>query len=218
MRNIKLLFIVILAIGGKALAQMPNQTQTASETKFERVFRTLMEKPKWLYDDSEICPLEIFPKQAIRLKYLTGPCEENAERCLNDCRENEGNACYSLALLVQEKKGLDQDYSEPLFLRSCRLGIVSGCTNRAAFVFNTARGDENKLKCAAGTFEKACDTDDPWGCTMFGTVLNLGAGVPRDSEKALKILSKSCKNGDRDEACRAGKSLIEEIKATKTKN
>jgi TPR repeat protein len=220
MRNIKLFFIVLLAIGGQVFAQndSPNKNQNVSETKFEKIFKILTEKPKWLFDDLEICPLENFPKKAVRLKYLTKPCAENAEHCFNKCQENEGNACYSLALLIQEKKGLEQEYSEPLFLRSCRLGIISGCTNRAAFIFNTARGDEKSLRCAAGTFEKACEMNDPWGCTMFGTVLNLGTGVPKDSEKALRVLSKSCKNGNGDEACKAAGELIEKIKESKPKN
>lgn len=220
MRNLKLLFITILAIGGQVFAQTQNQTQNqnTSEAKFEQVFKLLTEKPKWLFDDLDICPMEIFPKKAIRLKYLTKPCAENAEFCLDKCRENEGNACYSLAALIQEKKGLEQEYSEPLFLRSCKLGIISGCTNRAAFIFNTARGNEKSLKCAADSFESSCDMGDPWGCAMFGRLLYLGFGVSKDSEKALKVLSKSCKNGDESEACKAGKSLIEEIKQTKPKN
>lgn len=111
-----------------------------------------------------------------------------------------------------------QNYSEALFLRACKLGIVSGCTNRAAAMINLKADDEKAVKCAVDTFEKTCEQDDPWGCTMFAYALVAGqGGRPKDLDKALQVLSKSCKYGIGDDACQAANKLAEEIKKIKNK-
>lgn len=202
-------------------AQIPAQTGLTDLNKvetttpvFEAAYKSLMEKPKWLFTD-DICPFEVFPKVADEKFYPFEACAENADICLEKCKDNDGAACYSLAVSIQRKKGLEQTISEFLFLRACRLGYVSGCTNRAARILNDYPNDAKSLKCAADTFEKSCEKDDPWGCTMFGTVLFQGISRPKDEEKALQVLSKSCKYGEEDAACVRAKELIEEIKQSK---
>ena len=212
-----LFFVICLVSSGQLFAQTTTKTKKVniSESIFEGVYKSLTEKPKWLFTD-DVCPFDLIPNFEKEVKYLSKGCAENANICLKNCKNNDGNACYSLALLVQEKKGLMQNYSEVLFLRSCKLGIVSGCTNRAAAILNLTPEDERSVKCAANTFEKTCEKDDPWGCTMFGMMLYQGQGRPKDNEKALIVLSKSCKYGDEDEACQTAKKLIEEIKSAQT--
>jgi TPR repeat protein len=183
--------------------------------EFDNVYKSLLEKPGWLFAEDS-CPFDIFPKSLDEKIYEFEACAKYADVCLDKCKNNDGAACYSLAVSIQDKKGPQQDISEGLFLRACKLGIISGCTNRAARILNDKPEGEKSLKCAADTFEKTCEKDDPWGCTMFGFVLYTGISRPKDNEKALQALSKSCKYGEEDEACSRAKELIEKIKKSKT--
>lgn len=213
--QLKLVLIMcFLVVGGNVFAQSTRKVtkKLDSNSIFEKVYKSLVEKPKWLSTD-DVCPFDLIPSFETDVKYLSEGCSENAEICLNKCKNNDGNACYSLALLIQIKKGLMQNESEFLFSRSCKLGVISGCTNRAAAIINLKADDEKWVKCAVNTFEKTCEKDDPWGCTMFGFAIYEGKSRQKDSEKALKVLAKSCKNGEEDEACKSAKRLIEEIKS-----
>jgi len=216
-RNNILLLFIFLMTAGQVFAQFDEQFKKFNaKTKFENVFKTLTEKPKWLFSE-DVCPFNVIPGFETNVEYLSEGCANDAQVCLDKCKENDGNACYSLALLVQDKKWLESDYSEALFLRACKLGVVSGCTNRAAFILNFKADDEKAVICAGNTFEKTCEKKDPWGCTMFARVLQYGLGRPKNSEKALQVMSQSCKYGDEHEACKAAKSLIEEIKKSQPK-
>lgn len=215
--NLLFLFIFLAAVG-QVFGQFEEQFKKFNaKTKFENVFKTLTEKPQWLFGE-DICPFNIIPGFETKVEYLSEGCADDAQICLDKCKENDGNACYSLALLVQDEKGLEQDYSEALFLRACKLGVLSGCTNRAAHILNLQADDEKAVICAGNTFEKTCEKKDPWGCTMFARILYYGLGRPKNSEKALRVMSQSCKNGDEDEACKAAKELTEEIKRSQQKD
>jgi hypothetical protein len=98
----------------------------------------------------------------------------------------------------------DNPVSEALFLRACTLGIVSGCTNRAA-------GMDRPDACAIRTFQVGCDRDDPWACTMIGFHLIRGIGIAQDRERARQALAKSCRFGEDDPACEYAKRLLNEI-------
>ena len=212
------LLIILLAAGGQIFAQTAGKIKKESDSAsiFEKVYKNLVAKPAWLVTDEALCPLDVIPDSETEIEYGSAGCLENAETCFDKCKNNDGNACYALALLIQEKKDIFQKQSEFLFLRACKLGVVSGCTNRAAAIFNLKEADEKSVKCAVDTFEKTCEKDDPWGCTMFGFALMQGKSRPKNPEKALEILAKSCKYGDADDACKMAKQLIQEIKKSQT--
>ncbi len=208
----KFLFACILILCGQTVGlsqDFGNIDESAK--KFEAVYENLKTKPKWLFT-KDICPLELIPKQKADSKYSYTKCAIDSEKCLQRCRENNGTACYWLAVQIQEKKEILQDYSEALFLRACKFGVPSGCTNRAAAIFRVKTDDPTSVKCAVDTFEKTCEFDDPWGCTMFGLALFQGISREPDFEKALQVLSKSCKYGDEDPACQRAREIIEKIK------
>ncbi len=217
MRFLKLWLIVIcFLLTGQALAQMTGLKKVEETTpEFESAYKSLLEKPKWLFA-ADVCPFEIFPKAEDEKFYPFDACAKYADVCLDKCQNNDGAACYSLAVSVQLKKGAYQDISEFLFLRACKLGVISGCTNRAAGILSRGETDEKSAACAINTFEKTCEKNDSWGCTMFGFMLHRGMSRPKDDEKALQALSKSCKDGEEDDdACIKAKELIEEIKKSK---
>ncbi len=214
-----LLIICVLAVGGIVFGQSvtQNRKEENSNLHFEKVYKTLTEKPTWLFSE-DFCPFDIFPKKIDESVYIADKCDKDATVCLENCKKNDGMACYTLAVMIQIKKTPNQDYSEALFLRACKLGVISGCTNRAARILNDKSDDEKAVECAVDTFEKTCENNDPWGCTMLGFAFYSGQGRPQDFEKALKILPKACnKYGEEDEACQTARQFIEEINKTKKK-
>lgn len=218
--RLKLLFLIILAIGANfSFGQTEHKNQSNnSDDKFESVFKALNEKPKWLFD-GDVCPFSVIPDFQKDAELLEESCSDNPEACLKNCKDGDGSSCYFLAQSIQEKKSIFQESSEALFLRSCKLGISSGCTNRAAGILNSKTAIPNSTKCAADTFEKTCERDDPWGCTMFGFLLFEGQGRPQNLDKAIEVLSKSCNRyGESDEACQRANELIAEIKKIKKLN
>lgn len=94
-----------------------------------------------------------------------------------------------------------------LFLRACRLGIASGCTNTAAYIVRVEQPAAPRLTCAVRTFELTCNRGDPWGCTMLGELLAEGHGVPRDLQRALRVLPRGCVLGEDDPACLRARQL-----------
>lgn len=165
----------------------------------------------WLAE-SQHCPASLMTGRQ-SLAYLAGrDClPGRMTSCLSRCASNDGGACYWLAESVQEAHG-DERASEALFQRACRLGIVSGCTNRAAGIMKESSPDDSKVKaCAARTFGVACQHDDPWACTMRAALLSRGLGVAQDREEALKVLLKSCKYGPDDPACEYARRLRAEL-------
>lgn len=161
-------------------------------------------QPSWLYP-ADACPADIMSDDDVDVLYFGDRCIDALDSCLGKCEAGDANACYALALAAQT---LERELvSQALFLRACSLGLVSGCTNRAAGMPQQAQA------CSIRTYEKACKLDDPWACTMLGFHLFHGDGVAKDHARARGVLAKSCRYGDEDEACRSAKELLEKIKA-----
>jgi TPR repeat protein len=160
-------------------------------------------KPDWLPDLAK-CPIDVMPARETKLDYSSDRCATDLERCLDNCRAGDASDCYASALILQRVR--NNPISEALFLKACSLGIVSGCTNRAASMENSGRSD-----CVVQTFQRGCDHNDPWACTMFGFHLVRGIGIAKDRERARQVLSKSCRFGETDKACLSGRGLLKEI-------
>ena len=188
-----------------------------AKVKTQLVYETLKSKPDWLFS-GDACPADIIPQDEKDIEYLNEGCADEPKACLENCESGDGNACYALGLQLQDQQGVYQEASEMLFLRACKFGIISGCTNRAAGKFNIEKNNAESIKCAANTFEKTCSHDDPWGCTMFGIVLAQGLGRKKDLDAALKVMSKSCRYGDEDPACQEAKKIKELIEKAKSEH
>jgi TPR repeat protein len=164
-------------------------------------------KPDWL-PSLDTCPADVMPARETKNELYEGRCASTLEQCLRSCRSGNANDCYASALVLQKVKA-GSSVSEALFLRACALGIASGCTNRAAAMVMTAGGAN---PCAIRTFAAACDHSDPWACTMTGMHLLRGLGMAKDPKRAREVLSKACRFGEADEACRTAKGLMREIR------
>jgi hypothetical protein len=181
--------------------QRPAAASDAVKSVLERMEAVL---PEWLPELGK-CPADVMPAREIKPNYFKERCATTLEQCLGNCRAGDANECYAAALVLQEVR--NGPVSEALFLRACALGIVSGCTNRAAGLDNSGPGDP----CSIRTFERACDRNDPWACTMIGFHLVRGIGVAKDSQRAKQVLAKSCQIRETDPACGYAQGLLREI-------
>jgi len=224
--NKKFMRLILLAIvlTFAACSQFKSSTRSKEENQkliveaqTQNVINALQQKPAWLFT-GDACPADVMPETQLGIAYLGEGCADNPDKCLNKCRENDANACYALAVLldeklVYEKKELNKETTPPLYLRACKLGIVSGCTNYAASKTDFAKMDAATAACVANSFEKTCAKDDAWGCNMYGQVLGLGVGRPLDTTKALETFQKACSVSDADDpACVESRELEQIIR------
>ena len=185
-----------------ALAVAPIGSTVANDDLVGTVKALQEDPPNWL-PSLETCPADVLPQRIADFENFADRCAETPDACATRCSEADATACYSLALAVQEVDS--GPVSERLFLRACELGVVSGCTNRAAGMI------EEDFQCSLATFEFTCEQSDPWGCTMLGLFLATGRGVAQDVERARAVLAKSCPYGDEDEACSYAKQILKTL-------
>lgn len=186
-------------------------------SRTQDVIENLKNKPDWLFT-GDACPIEIMPESEQGIKFKAIGCADDPDRCLEKCKADDANSCYGLGLLLDEQRGKEGEDILALYLRACKLGIVSGCTNYAVGRSNLLPGDENIAKCAAQTFEKTCAKNDSWGCSMYGLVLGNGVGVEKNLDKAVEALKKSCAvSGENSDACRSSRKTEELIYRIKEK-
>ena len=171
----------------------------------------------WLYP-IDACPADVMPARETPLIDDYSYCYAQVEPCWQDCRRGNGEACYSLANYFQSSDP-ESDLSSALFLRSCALGVVSGCTNRAAGLLRTERvAGEFEIDgnaCSNRSFELGCELHDAWACTMYGASLTRGIGIPVDHDLAMEILPRACELSEDDEACLYAQQLLAEIEAAR---
>lgn len=195
---------------GATTAKAPDGSGGATDAALGRLSR----RPAWLFPFTQ-CPADAFPGTEVSLQYQGEACAADLAACIDRCESNDANACYAAALRVQELKA-PPDYAEALFLKACRGGMASGCTNRAAGMLMPASPGAEPWPCVNRTFEAMCGRSDPWACTMWGASLLHGNGVPRDLDRARSILPKGCLLGEDDPACEAARKLLVEANATST--
>lgn len=199
-----------MAVGlfsGLAMAQ-------GTHTEASDVARAVLAQTEWVRE-ATLCPAGLMAAKEARDHLARNECQPGRlASCLGKCTQGSPGACYWLAYALQQKVATP-DASETLYQRSCKLGVMSGCTNRAAGMFQAAPDDERVKACAARTFEAACAFDDPWACTMNAFHLSRGIGTRQDTARALKSLEKSCKYGPADEACTYGERIRREIQSKK---
>lgn len=215
MKSILLTIILSLSACAQIKPPTPSKEEVKkriAESQTQNVVKTLQQKPEWLFT-GDVCPADIMPDVEKKIEYKAEGCADNPNKCLEKCRADDANACYALSLLLDEQRGKEEADSQALYLRACKLGIVSGCTNNAAGKLNIDSKDEKIAKCAADTFEKTCAREDSWGCAMYGESWALGLGRPENVEEALKYFQKACaKFGNDSPACQSARKSEEILK------
>jgi hypothetical protein len=194
-------FMIALSIACSAVCLEVSSASGADAARIAEELETSW--PDWLADLDK-CPADVMSAHDAVVNFSIERCSAEMEQCLDRCRNGDANDCYATANALQKIR--DGRLSDALFLRACALGIVSGCTNRAA------RMDFGKGgSCALRTYQLGCDRKDPWACTMIGFHLIRGIGTDKDFDRARRALAQSCRLGDDDPACITGKTLLKEI-------
>jgi len=194
-----------LTLPGIAAAQ-------GASAEAQEVARTVAGNTQWA-TEAQLCPTKVMPRKEATDHLAANLCKPgNLQGCLARCAAGTPGACYWLANALQEQDAPPASF-EPLYQRACKLGVMSGCTNRAAGMLRHAGDDESTKACAAATFEAVCAFDDPWACTMSAMHLSRGMGTKQDTQRALKALEKSCKYGPKDEACIYAQRIRRDIEA-----
>jgi len=155
------------------------------------------------------CPDKIFNGPEIKFQHHVAYCTKNELKCFSLCNRGSGNHCFGLAYSYMDKK-VSTKYSEALLAKSCALGLVSGCTNRSAFI--KSNEEKTRAKCAFNTFKLTCSKKDAWGCAMYGLVLSEGSGGQKNIDLALQKLKIACIKDKKDPACEYAKSLGNKIR------
>lgn len=178
-------------------AQEPDLNQTA-----ETLSR---DAPKWLYGPAEnACPADVMTDHVVPVRYLSEVCVEAPKRCVEGCKNGNGNDCFAMALAVEPMRGQTR-LADRLFYRACSLGVVSACSNRASSMAT------EESACQVRTYEKACNRSEPWACLTLGMYLARGMGVERDLPRARRLITESCELVDDEEWCAYGLDMLMEI-------
>lgn len=126
-------------------------------------------------------------------------CRSSAEACRTACGRDDVEACFGLAIAVQEREiaagtaDAEEAESSTLYRKACLLGAPNACTNHAAHLWAVSRRRAD-LACAVRLFEATCEVDDPFGCGMAGRILLDHADGPDDEDvsRARALLERSC--------------------------
>ncbi len=195
--------------------QKVEDSEQAEQLSDKQIVRKVKRNQQWQAQQDK-CPAELAPAKRVKFGRKESRMDTDAATNLNthyqNCiNENKGYACYNLALGLQTLKFDDE--AEVMFQQACRLGVASGCTNRAAGMLSARPQNKRVMRCATKSFAKSCDWKDPWGCTMYAGQLVAGEGVKKDNRKALSVMKNSCLSGQDDPACQAAQRIKQYVKA-----
>ncbi|MBI5543913.1 MAG: sel1 repeat family protein [Deltaproteobacteria bacterium] len=202
----------VMSVVGFAAFQ--KRDRHADEDARKAALKRLDSREPWLFGE-DTCPADAMPDAFIDGSYSAEACQGGRILdCLEECEQGAASSCYSAALEVEKPRAVSTR-AVALFLRACRLGFASACTNVAATRESAAEATGNPSvidDCSVRTYEAVCQrASDPWACTMFGGALLKGVRGPREVERAREVLGKSCKHGRDDPACAAAASLLKEL-------
>jgi hypothetical protein len=171
----------------------------------------LKAREAWLFPAGD-CPADLIPAALPAFSFSSTACRGGRLLdCLLECRHGAASFCYVAAQEILPT-ALDAAAAQALFLRSCRLGFASGCTNAAAG--RLARGRPMD-ECSLRTFQQICErVGDPWACAMFGAALARGDSTRRDPARARTVLAKACHADQEDPACQAAKAILSSLDAS----
>ena len=93
-----------------------------------------------------------------------------------------GSACFSLA---RQLRTSDPRHALAAFKRTCELEHADGC-------FEAAVMSPPSDPATTALYQRACDLGLASGCTNAATAYLTGDGVPKDPERALKMLIAAC--------------------------
>jgi hypothetical protein len=125
--------------------------------------------------------------------------------CAQRCEGGDPQACFAVAIDVQQTPGKPDPTAEALFLRACKLGEAGGCTNRTAGRLIERQNEVDV--CTVRSFRRSCDADDAWACAMLAAALVEGG----DREEMKRVVDKACKLAPGVAPCQAAKRVLSSL-------
>jgi TPR repeat protein len=99
-------------------------------------------------------------------------------------------------IVLQSGKGELRDLSPvALFTHACDDGWPTGCDTLGVMYLKGEGGVSRDPVKAAIALEKACNGRVATACSNVGFMHHSGDGIPRDAEKGLSFLQRSCELG-----------------------
>jgi len=175
--------------------------------------RQVSERPAWLMKDAGRCPADVLPSRFSSTGYGKATCLGGRLRdCLRECEQGSSQSCYHVAIEGQAER-LDGAVVSALFVRACRLGNPSACTNAAAGRTRPAKAYD---LCSVETFRRICEREgDPWACTMTASELASNVQDAQDRARIRDLTDAGCRFGPSDPACVAAMRVLESIERAK---
>jgi hypothetical protein len=131
------------------------------------------------------------------VKWTEIDCEQDGPKCRDACSAGDANACFNLALELQESTGDESSNRQDimsLFARTCSLGLALGCTNwGAGHLFNDEDPD---VRCLYRVFAAACAVEETFGCSMMARILIEWPRTPFDPWIGYSQLVNACNRYD----------------------
>ena len=96
------------------------------------------------------CPADVFPSESVNTSLTADDCRNSLDLCKLECEQGAADHCLAAAFAMEE---LQPFGGTSLFLKACRLGAASGCTNAAAHKFS--QSDRIADECIVRSFKIA---------------------------------------------------------------
>lgn len=113
------------------------------------------------------------------------------------CKQNNGLACYKLAIMQKRGKGIDANFNLAVsnLEKACFNGHASACgTVGQVYLYPVRKGDEPNFIKASKLYLNGCKLGDARSCQRFSLMNIAGLGVARNIKKGLRILENLCKD------------------------
>lgn len=112
------------------------------------------------------------------------------------CELGDFRGCSHLGLLLR-KQGKTQEASK-ILQKGCDGGDADNC---AQYAYLLLKETPAPLRKAGALFAMACSKGHAKACFNYAVMLYQGKGLPRDPQKAQKIMHRACQLGD-EQACK----------------
>lgn len=142
--------------------------------------------------------------------YLDPTASQGCDLQARACDLGSWRGCTDLAMCLQDTDGVQESDWRPQVEGTCAQGYGNACVllglTEAGRFAQADDQEEGPRDAAAATayFERACELDDPDGCTFLGLYLldgSLTEDGDGDSEAAFPYLERGCDDGGDNQVC-----------------
>jgi TPR repeat protein len=114
------------------------------------------------------------------------------------CRRGEADSCFQLANMLEAGTGIRRDVARAakLYETACTGGVRHGCLEAGRLYDKGLPAADRDAPRAARLLRKACTSSLDDACVAYAHMLEVGDGVPRDTQRARFHFSALCRDGN----------------------